>query len=174
MTIIPRGKRLPWPRVLCTLLMLYPFAASSAADESAKVLIIPVDVCDDAQFGPDARKIAAVDPKTGERVTAKGVWWPREHIENMMAHFSKIGAKVVIWQTFEGGVTYPSKVSRRLLTDLAPGLFEAWKHYDPLRVAVERAHKNSLLLIAEVRPFEFGVWFELPEGAPGAELYKMQ
>jgi len=79
-------------RGLAPILALLAGLVAGAAAGPEKALIVPVDVTDDARYGPDARRIATVDPETGDRVVAENVWWPREHIVSMMKQFRKIGA----------------------------------------------------------------------------------
>lgn len=80
----------------------------------------------------------------------RAVWVARFHYEyaediaTIMANCAKLGANTVLWQVRgEGTVAYPSKIEpwSREYGFRDPG-------FDPLRVAVEEAHKNGLRIEA--------------------------
>lgn len=92
------------------------------------------------------------------------------HIDSMMASLADMGVTRVSWAYYgdgHGGYLVPS------------GLDARWKNLastyqglgNPLRVAVEAAHRHGLELYAYYKPYETGPAISLPEGSPEAHAY---
>jgi hypothetical protein len=98
------------------------------------------------------------------------------HIDAMMAVLQRCGVSRVSWAYYgdgHGGYFLPS-----MPVDTSAGPFSRWDLYartidglgNPLRVAVEAAHRHGMELYAYYKPYETGVALVLPEGSPEARI----
>ncbi len=92
------------------------------------------------------------------------------HVDNMMVTLREMGVTRVSWGYYgdgHGGYMLPS------------GLSDRWRNYaetlkaleNPLRVAVEAAHRHGLELYAYYKPYETGPGISLPDGSPEAREF---
>ena len=87
------------------------------------------------------------------------------HVDSMMAALREMGVARVSWGYYgdgHGGYMLPSDLN------------DQWRNYsdtlrsleNPLRVAVEAAHRHGLELYAYYKPYETGPGISLPDGSP--------
>jgi len=92
------------------------------------------------------------------------------HVDAMMVTLHEMGVTRVSWGYYgdgHGGYMLPS------------GLSDQWRNYadtlkaleNPLRVAVESAHRHGLELYAYYKPYETGPGISLPDGSPEAKAF---
>jgi hypothetical protein len=99
-----------------------------------------------------------------------------QHIDAMMAALQRCGVRRVSWGYYgdgHGGQFIPAvKVS-------SYGHYDHWDNFittynrlgNPLRVAVEAAHRHGMELYAYYKPYETGAAVSLPEGSPEAATF---
>jgi len=92
------------------------------------------------------------------------------HVDAMMSTLREMGVRRVSWGYYgdgHGGYMMPS------------GIDDHWHNYaetikslgNPLRVAVESAHRHGLELYAYYKPYETGPGISLPDGSPEARAF---
>lgn len=94
-----------------------------------------------------------------------------ERIDAMMLTLQKIGVRRVSWHYFgdgHGGLLIPSGLNNgfRNYADTLSALDN-----NPLRVAVEAAHRHGMELYAYYKPYETGPAMSLPDGTPEAQEF---
>lgn len=105
------------------------------------------------------------DDSLGSRVVITSA-----HIDAMMVAIQKLGVTRVSWAYYgdgHGGYLLPS------------GFDDKWRNYadtltvleNPLRIAVEAAHRNGLEIYAYYKPYETGPAVYFPCGSPEARAY---
>lgn len=110
--------------------------------------------------------------------------WPisEAHIDSMMALLKDKGVTRVIWAYYgdgHGGWFLPSGIAGAV-SDASIGFDQnQWKAFgetldllgNPLRVAVEIAHRHGIEVYAYFKPYETGVAMTFPEGSPQARQW---